>query len=95
MAAPFAAGQAALLRSANLKADADLTAAVLLTSSVNLKSTNPDWDGKLGAGRIDLLASLALLEAYSVSAAGNAPTDAGDSENNSSNDDDDRDDDED
>ena len=93
MAAPFAAGQAALLRSANQTADADLTAAVLLTSSVNLKSTNPDWDGKLGAGRLDPLASLALLETYSAAAAGNAPTDAGDSENDSSNDDNDNDDD--
>jgi thermitase len=63
MAAPFAAGQAALLRGTRTTADADLTAAVLLASCVELKSLNPDWDGKLGAGRLDPMASLDLLNA--------------------------------
>ena len=63
MAAPFVAGQAALLRSLASNADADHIAAVLLTTAVYLKPTNPDWDGKLGAGRIDVAGSVAFLQA--------------------------------
>jgi subtilisin family serine protease len=70
MAAPFASGQAALLRGAWTAADADVTAAVLLTSSVALKPRNPDWDGKLGAGRLDPVASLDLLQAVRAKSPG-------------------------
>lgn len=70
MAAPFAAGQAALLRSLRPRADADQVAAAILVTAASLTASNPDWDGKLGAGELDPVASLRLARSAGFPSAG-------------------------
>ena len=70
MAAPFVAGQAALL----LSLDPDLTvvqvADLMGGTAVPLNPTNPGYINQLGAGQIDVLASLQALQAGNIPAIG-------------------------
>jgi subtilisin family serine protease len=58
MAAPLVAGQAALLKAIAPGLDDDDLIDIITGTAVNIDSLNPDWEGKLGAGRIDVIASL-------------------------------------
>ena len=63
-AAPFVAGQAALLYAKNPGANwSDIKDAIML-SAVNVDAQNPGMEGNLGAGLIDLAAALNALPAY-------------------------------
>src|SRR5581483_1955849 len=59
MAAPFVAGQAALLRSLTRWLDARAAAGLMAATAQPLDQLNPAFLGKLGAGRIDIGASVA------------------------------------
>lgn len=58
MATPFAAGHAALLRSINGDATLHELGAYIGGTAQSLDAKNPDYRGLLGAGHIDILASL-------------------------------------
>ncbi|MBI3963032.1 MAG: S8 family serine peptidase [Deinococcus sp.] len=58
MAAPFVAGAAALLRAQRPMLSAEQVMAQLTTTAVDITPLNPQWAGKLGAGRLDILAAL-------------------------------------
>lgn len=62
MAAPFAAGQAALLLSLNPNLSVVQLADLMGGTAVNLNPTNPGYVNQLGAGQIDVLASLLALQ---------------------------------
>lgn len=61
MATPFVAGQAALLRGANSQLTLDEVGLLIGGTTDSLDGRNPAYRGKLGEGRIDLLASLEAL----------------------------------
>lgn len=61
MATPFVAGQAALLRSANPQLTLDEVGLLIGGTADSLDRTNPLYRGRLGEGRINLLASLESL----------------------------------
>ena len=61
MATPFVAGQAALLRGANPQLTLDEVGLLIGGTSESLDRANPAYRGRLGEGRIDLLASLEAL----------------------------------
>jgi subtilisin family serine protease len=61
MAAPFVAGQAALLRSLSPRLDARATAGVIAATAQPLDQLNPAFVGKLGDGRINIGASVAAV----------------------------------
>jgi subtilisin family serine protease len=62
MAAPLVAGQAALLKAIDPELDDDDLIDVITRTAVNIDALNPDWQGQLGTGRIDVHASvLAVL----------------------------------
>jgi subtilisin family serine protease len=63
MATPFVAGQAALLRSANPQLTLDELGLLIGGTTDSLDRMNPAYRGRLGEGRIDLLASLESLAA--------------------------------
>ncbi len=58
MAAPFVAGQAALLRSLDNSLDTWSVAQIAAATAHPLDATNPGYTGELGAGLIDVAASL-------------------------------------
>ena len=58
MASPLVAGQAALLKAIAPDLDTDDLIEVITGTAFNINPLNPGWQDKLGAGRIDLLASL-------------------------------------
>jgi thermitase len=64
MATPFVAGQAALLRGANPQLTLDEVGLLIGGTSDSLDRANPAYRGRLGEGRIDLLASLESLVAH-------------------------------
>ena len=57
-ASPLAAGAAALLWSANPSASNTSISSLLRNSCDNINSLNPGYEGKLGAGRVNLLKAL-------------------------------------
>ena len=61
MATPFVAGQAALLRGANPQLTLDEVGLLIGGTADSLDRMNPFYRGRLGEGRIDLLASLESL----------------------------------
>ena len=61
MATPFVAGQAALLRGANSQLTLDEVGLLIGGTTDSLDRRNPLYRGRLGEGRIDLLASLETL----------------------------------
>ena len=61
MATPFVAGQAALLWGANPQLTLDEVGLLIGGTSDSLDQANPAYRGRLGEGRIDLLASLESL----------------------------------
>ena len=61
MATPFVAGQAALLRGTNPQLTLDQAGLLIGGTANSLDLKNPEYRGRLGEGRIDLLASLELL----------------------------------
>ena len=63
MATPFVAGQAALLRSLDPELTLDEIGLLIGGTAFSLDRTNPLYRGRLGEGRIDLLASLEWLAA--------------------------------
>ena len=63
MATPFVAGQAALLRGANPQLTLNEVGLLIGGTTESLDRRNPAYRGKLGEGRIDLLASLESLVA--------------------------------
>ena len=63
MATPFVAGQAALLRGANPQLTLDQAGVLIGGTADSLDLRNPEYRGRLGEGRIDLLASLEALVA--------------------------------
>ena len=63
MATPFVAGQVALLRSANPQLTLDEAGLLIGGTADPLDQTNPLYRGRLGEGRIDILASLESLAA--------------------------------
>jgi thermitase len=65
MATPFVAGQAALLRGANQQLTLDEVGLLIGGTANSLDRRNPAYWGRLGEGRIDLLASLEALSANS------------------------------
>ena len=58
MAAPMVAGQAALLKAIAPDLDNNDLIEVITRTAFNIDPLNPDWQQKLGAGRIDLIASV-------------------------------------
>lgn len=58
MAAPLVAGQAALLKAIDPGLNGDDLIDVITRTAFNIDTLNPDWEQKLGAGRIDLLAGV-------------------------------------
>jgi len=56
--APLVAGEAALLRSNSRRHAASRAIA---KGAVDIDAKNPKYDGKLGAGRIDILNSLQIV----------------------------------
>ena len=65
MATPFVAGQAALLRGANPQLTLDEVGLLIGGTTDPLDRTNPLYRGRLGEGRINLLASLESLTSAS------------------------------
>ena len=65
MATPFVAGQVALLRGANPQLTLDEVGLLIGGTAYSLDQVNPLYRGRLGEGRIDLLASLESLSANS------------------------------
>jgi subtilisin family serine protease len=63
MATPFVAGQVALLRGLNPSLTLDEAGALIASTAASLDRNNPLYRGQLGAGRIDLAASLAAAPA--------------------------------
>ena len=63
MATPFVAGQAALLRGANPQLTLDEVGLLIGGTADSLDNRNPAYRGRLGEGRVDLLASLETLAA--------------------------------
>jgi subtilisin family serine protease len=63
MATPFVAGQAALLRGVNPQLTLDEVGLLIGGTSDSVDRMNPAYRGRLGEGRIDLLASLESLVA--------------------------------
>ena len=61
MATPFVAGQAALLRGVNPQLTLDEVGLLIGGTSDSLDQANPAYRGRLGEGRIDILASLESL----------------------------------
>ena len=61
MATPFVTGQAALLRSANPQLTLDEVGLLIGGTADSLDRINPLYRGRLGEGRVDLLASLESL----------------------------------
>ena len=61
MAAPFVAGQAALLRQLDQSINARDIALLIAHTSENLDTLNPDFAGNLGAGLPNITASLERL----------------------------------
>lgn len=66
MAAPFVAGQAALLRSLDSGLNVVQIADLMGGTAVALDPTNPAYIGQLGAGQIDVIASLQALLAGNI-----------------------------
>jgi subtilisin family serine protease len=66
MAAPFAAGQAALLLSLDPDLDVVQVADLMGGSAVNINPVNPGYTNQLGAGQIDVIASLQALQAGNI-----------------------------
>jgi subtilisin family serine protease len=64
MATPFVAGQAALLRGANQQLTLDEVGLLIGGTADSLDKRNPAYWGRLGEGRIDLLASLESLSSH-------------------------------
>lgn len=66
MAAPFVAGQAALLLSLDPSLDVVQVADLMGGTAVNLNPTNPGYVNQLGMGQIDVIASLLSLQAGNI-----------------------------
>lgn len=66
MATPFVAGQAALLLGSNPQLTLDEAGRLIGGTAVSLDQKNPSYSGRLGEGRIDLLASLESLAGNSL-----------------------------
>lgn len=66
MAAPFAAGQAALLRSLNTNLNVVQVADLIGGTAVDLNPFNPGYVNQLGAGLLDVAASLQALQAGNI-----------------------------
>lgn len=66
MAAPFAAGQAALLLSLNPILNVVQVADLLGSTAVNLNPFNPGYVNQLGVGLIDVVASLTALQSGNI-----------------------------
>ncbi len=66
MAAPFAAGQAALLLSLDPDLDVVEVADLMGGTAVSLAAANPAYIGQLGAGQINVIASLQALLAGNI-----------------------------
>ncbi|MFQ5855210.1 MAG: S8 family serine peptidase [Anaerolineae bacterium] len=62
MAAPFVAGQAALIRSVDPSLSAEDVGSLIKTTAQPLDALNPDYAGELGAGLIDIGDSLMTIE---------------------------------
>lgn len=82
MAAPFAAGQAALLLGLNPSLKVVQVADLMGGTAVNLNATNPGYINQLGAGQIDIIASLLALQAGSIPSLGLLDDDCSDEDNN-------------
>lgn len=61
MACPFAAGLAGLIKSRITSASNAEVVQVLLTSADNIDAVNPNYIGQLGAGRINALSAMEML----------------------------------
>ncbi|MCX7835098.1 MAG: S8 family serine peptidase [bacterium] len=66
MACPFAAGLAALIKSRILSASNQEVVHVLLSSADNIDAINPNYVGLLGAGRINALAAMEMLNVPNI-----------------------------
>lgn len=66
MAAPFVAGQAALLLSLNPNLEVVQVADLMGGTAVNLNPFNPTYLNQLGMGQIDVIASLQALQAGNI-----------------------------
>ena len=69
MATPFVSGQAALLLGSNPQLTLDEVGRLIGGTAHPLNQKNPSYSGRLGEGRIDLIASLESLAANSLPAA--------------------------
>jgi subtilisin family serine protease len=69
MATPFVAGQAALLLGSNPQLTLDEVGRLIGGTAHPLDQKNPSYSGRLGEGRIDLIASLESLAANALPAA--------------------------
>ena len=69
MATPFVTGQVALLRGMNPQITLDEAGRLIGGTAISLDQRNPGYSGSLGAGRVDLRASLESLATNSWPAA--------------------------
>jgi subtilisin family serine protease len=82
MAAPFAAGQAALLLGLNPRLKVVQVADLMGGTAVNLNPTNPGYINQLGAGQIDIIASLLALQAGNIPSLGLLDDDCSEDDDN-------------